>query len=199
MGAVRARAGGASTSRSCACRCAPAPWTRAAREVATPKAKRMRARCSKRCCEAALERRLHRPTRWSPTSLAQSHALWHMRESIPLAQAEEGPEHQARHRAAGVAHRRVRRRDRRRAAARAFPACGWSTSATSATATCTTTCRRPTGGDAARFLREHEDRGQRAGLRRGRSASAARSRPSTASARSSATSWRSTSRRWRWR
>ena len=33
----------------------------------------------------------------------------------------------------------------------------WSTSATSATATCTTTCRRPDGGDAAAFLREHED------------------------------------------
>jgi FAD/FMN-containing dehydrogenase len=46
------------------------------------------ARAFERCWKAR-SRRLRDPTRWWP-SLAQSHALWHMRESIPLAQAEEG-------------------------------------------------------------------------------------------------------------
>ena len=39
-----------------------------------------------------------------------------------------------------------------------FRACGWSTSATWATATCTTTCRRRPGGDARAFLLEQEAR-----------------------------------------
>ena len=39
-----------------------------------------------------------------------------------------------------------------------FRACGWSTSGTWATATCTTTCRRRRAGDARAFLREQEER-----------------------------------------
>ena len=48
-------------------------------------------------------------------SLAQSQTLWHLRESIPLAQAQEGATRQARHRAAGVGHSRLRSAHRCRA------------------------------------------------------------------------------------
>ena len=90
---------------------------------------------------------------------------------IDSARAGRGrPEHQARHRAAGLGDRRLRRRDRRRAASARFPACAWSTSATSATATCTTTCRRPQGADAPTFLRDHEHAVNTHRLRRGRRA-----------------------------
>ena len=70
-------------------------------------------------------------------------------------------EHQARHRAAGVAHSGVLRGDRRGAGSSACRACGWSTSATSATATCTTTCRRRRAPMRRRSCASHETRGQR--------------------------------------
>jgi FAD/FMN-containing dehydrogenase len=50
-------------------------------------------------------------------SLAQSQGLWHMRESSRWRRRGR-PEHQARHRAAGVGHPRLRRADRRRAGGR---------------------------------------------------------------------------------
>ena len=49
-----------------------------------------RAALSKRCCEAALEQG-HVDDAVVAESLAQSQALWHLRESIPLAQSQEGP------------------------------------------------------------------------------------------------------------
>ena len=75
-------------------------------------------------------------------SLAQSQALWHLRESIPLAQSQEGPniKHDISLPVSAIPAF-VARTDA--ALARPSPACGWSTSATWATATCTTTCRRP--------------------------------------------------------
>ncbi len=75
-------------------------------------------------------------------SMAQAHELWHIRESIPLAQAEEGLniKHDI-----SIQASRFRRSSRTRMpfySAR-FPVCAWSTLATWATATCTTTCRCP--------------------------------------------------------
>lgn len=75
-------------------------------------------------------------------NLAQSRAFWDLREHIPLAQADEGstssttsPCRSPRSRASST---KPTRRSSRSPRAR-----GWSPSATSATATCTTTCRRP--------------------------------------------------------
>ena len=89
-------------------------------------------------------------------SLAQSQALWHLRESIPLAQSQEGLniKHDIALPVSAIAD--FVRAHRRRAGAAPFPACGWSTSATSATATCTTTCRRPRAWQVSEFLRRHE-------------------------------------------
>ena len=57
--------------------------------VATPRARRTRRRCS-RACSRRRWKAAASPTRRSPGSIAQSRAMWHLRESIPLAQAEEG-------------------------------------------------------------------------------------------------------------
>jgi FAD/FMN-containing dehydrogenase len=75
-------------------------------------------------------------------SLAQARALWHVRESIPLAQAEEGLniKHDISVPVSAIPTSWRRPTPRCRPPT---PACGWSTSATWATATCTTTCRRP--------------------------------------------------------
>ena len=89
-------------------------------------------------------------------SVAQSHTMWHLRESIPLAQAEEGlnikhdislPVSRI---PAFCAQRRSRARTRR------GRACAWSTSATWATATCTTTCRRRSASMRPCSWRERE-------------------------------------------
>ena len=141
----------------------------------------MRAAALEALLEAALERGLVDDAAIAE-SLEQAHAMWHIRESIPLAQAEEGPniKHDISLPVSAIADfvaatdAALRARLSRRRA--------WSTSATSATATCTTTCRRPEGADAASSCaHEHDD--QRARLRRRRQRAAARSRPSTASAR----------------
>ena len=58
-------------------------------------------------------------------NLTQAHQLWHIRESIPLAQAEEGLNIKHDISIAGVAHPRLRGRDRRAARSARFPACGW--------------------------------------------------------------------------
>jgi hypothetical protein len=129
-------------------------------------------------------------------SLAQSPALWHVRESIPLAQAEEGLniKHDI---ALPVSAIPASCAQTDAALQRAFPACGWSTSATWATATCTTTCRRPPGMDG-RLPGEHEHAVNRLvydAVQRW----AARSRPSTASAQLKRDELARASRRWRWR
>ena len=159
---------------------APAPWTVLLEQSDTESAGARARRCSKRCSRPRSSA-ASSTTRRSPSSLEQSHAMWHLRETIPLAQAAGG-------RATSSTTSRCRSRRSptssprpTRALQRAFPACGWSTSATSATATCTTTCRRP-DGDAAPIRRAHRGAHQRARLRRRGSAAAARSRPSTASA-----------------
>jgi FAD/FMN-containing dehydrogenase len=75
-------------------------------------------------------------------------ALWHLRESIPLAQAEEGLniKHDISLPVSAIPGF-VRPPTPRCSAP--FPACGWSTSATWATATCTTTCRHRRAPTAA--------------------------------------------------
>ena len=96
--------------------------------------------------------------------------MWHLRESIPLAQSRRRRQHQARHRAAGLGDRRVRRRAPTPRCCARSPACAWSTSATSATATCTTTCRRPPGAAAPTSSRDYETAINAHRLRRGRRA-----------------------------
>ena len=58
-------------------------------------------------------------------SLQQAHALWHIRESIPLAQAEEGLniKHDIFH--PGLQHPGLLRRDRHACCSAQSPACGW--------------------------------------------------------------------------
>ncbi len=80
---------------------------------------------------------------WWPKTSRQAHDLWHVRESIPLAQAEEGltsstisPSNLRD--SAFVEHADALCSAR-------FPACAWSTLVTWAMATCTTTCKYPKG------------------------------------------------------
>ena len=74
----------------------PAPATagrrvdRAAGTVATPRARRRRVLRFESLLEAALEAGVDQRRRGGGKSMAQSQAMWHVRESIPLAQAEEG-------------------------------------------------------------------------------------------------------------
>ena len=114
-------------------------------------------------------------------SLAQSRALWHVRESIPLAQSEEGLEHQARHLAAGVGHPRLRRCHRRgaapalaRRAARQLRPPGRRQPALQRAGA--SGCRWPA------LPRRSTNTRSTSRVRRGGRASAARFRPSTASA-----------------
>ena len=58
-------------------------------------------------------------------NLAQAHQLWHIRESIPLAQAEEGLNIKHDISIAGVAHPRVRAPRPMRCCSARFPACAW--------------------------------------------------------------------------
>ena len=166
MGDARARAGRASTSRSCASRSPPAPWTRAARALRHRRARRTRAALFEALLGDRAGARPASTTPWSPRASSRRSAMWHLRESIPLAQAAEGAEHQARHRAAGVAHRRLRRRDRRGAAA--------GVSRRAAGQLRPPRRRQPALQRAgagrradADFLRAHEEARQRARLRRG--------------------------------
>jgi FAD/FMN-containing dehydrogenase len=127
--------------RRCPAPPGPCCWSKA-----TTKARPRRARASRRCWA----------TRWSAAvsdavvaeSLAQSRALWHVRESIPLAQAEEGLniKHDISVPVSAIPPSSPQTDAALQAAS---PACGWSTSATWATATCTTTCRPRPGGDAS--------------------------------------------------
>ena len=83
-------------------------------------------------------------------SLAQSKALWQLRESIPLAQSAEGPN--IKHDISlpvSMIPAFVENTDA--ALARRWPAFAWSTSATSATAICTTTCRLPRASTRSAF------------------------------------------------
>ena len=86
----------------------------------------------------------------------QARTLWQLREAIPLAQGVEG---------LNIKHDvgvplsvagRLRRRRRRRAARPWCPARATSPSATWATATCTTTCRRPRTTKPPTSSRAHE-------------------------------------------
>ena len=105
----------------------------------------------------------------SPQSPAQRAGLWALRESIPEAQkATARVKHESR------AGRRVPEFVERtgRAAQRAFPGSGSSPSATSATATCTTTCGRRRGRQASCPRRGGQPHRLRRGRRLGGSISA---------------------------
>ena len=113
-------------------------------------------------------------------NLAQAHQLWHIRESIPLAQAEEGPEHQARH-----LDRRCRAfpqfcRETDALLARQIPGVRLVNFGHLGDGNLHYNVQAPEGGDAAAFLQRSGRAGQHAGVRLGRSASAAPSPPSTA-------------------
>ena len=121
----------------------------------TTRAKPRHAHASNRCSKP----------RWKPAciddavvaeSLTQSQALWHLRESIPLAQSQEGPNIKHDISLPVSAHPRLRARAPMPRWRRPSPACGWSTSATWATATCTTTCRRPRACRRQQFMDRHE-------------------------------------------
>ena len=58
-------------------------------------------------------------------NLTQAHQLWHIRESIPLAQAEEGLNIKHDISIAGVAHSRSSAARPTRCWRARFPACGW--------------------------------------------------------------------------
>ena len=132
-------------------------------------------------------------------NIAQAHQLWHIRESIPLAQAEEGLNIKHDISIAGVAHPRSSAARPTRCCARQIPGVRLVNFGHLGDGNLHYNVQAPEGGDAAAFLRDWEEQRQHAGVRPGRSASTARSRPSTASAASRWTSWSSTSRRWRWR
>ena len=182
-----------------AARCAsrsPPRRGRCSSSTPTPKSEaHARGGARSRCSATALERGLDRRRGDRLAASSRRTRCGTCARSIPLAQVAEGAQHQARHRAAGLGDRRVRRRDRRRPGGGVSRRRAWSTSAISATATCTTTCRARDGAMRATFVARYENEINAHRLRRGRRRAAARSRPSTASARSSATSWSRASRR----
>ena len=95
--------------------------------------------------------------------------------------AARGSQHQARHLAAGVGDPGVPARTRERALAPRFPARASSCSGTWATATCTTTCRRPKASTRGAFMDQRRARATASCTTWWR-ATAAASAPSTASA-----------------
>ncbi len=116
----------------------------------------------------ALERNLIQDTAVA-SNLEQASAMWHLRESIPLAQATEGPERQARHLAAGLGGLRLRQRDGRSPAARLSrrPADRLRASGRRQPAL---QRAMPVGRRCGRVPAPPRARGQRSGLRRGRRA-----------------------------
>ena len=89
-GAVLAGAGRAATFRAAApCRCAAAPWC-VLLEKSGQRVGGARARAVRAAAGNGAGARLRRAMRSSPRTSTQANALWHIRETIPLAQAEEG-------------------------------------------------------------------------------------------------------------
>jgi FAD/FMN-containing dehydrogenase len=124
-------------------------------------------------------------------SLTQAHDLWHIRESIPLAQAEEGLN--IKHDISVAASRIPAFVEHADAVLkREIPACVWSTSAIWATAICTTTCRFPRARTARPFCATRRPWSTTWSTRPW-PPSAARSRPNTAWAHSRRTSSKNTS------
>ena len=168
---------------------------RAAGELGQRIRRRMRARSSKRC--------------WKPPwkhgcvtdavvaeNLTQAHQLWHIRESIPLAQAEEGLniKHDI-----SIAVSRIPEfcRETDALLAREIPGVRLVNFGHLGDGNLHYNVQAPAGRRHGGLPARSGRADQHAGVRLGRAFRRLHSRPSTASARSRWTSWRSTSRRWR--
>jgi hypothetical protein len=110
-------------------------------ELSSSESKRTRRACWKRPSTRRWKRRPGRRRRGRHLAGAVARAVAAAR-AHPAGAGGRRQEHQARHLAADLAHRRLHR-DHRRPAGAPIPAASWCASATSATATCTTTSRRP--------------------------------------------------------
>ena len=194
---VRARPGGASHLPQLRQPLPARAVDRAARAVPTARARRMRAARFEALLRGGARAGLHRRRR-GRRELAQSRALWHLRESIPLAQAEEGPniKHDIALPVSASPPSCSRPTPRCR---RAFPGMRLVNFGHLGDGNLHYNVQAPAGVDGAAVPARARARGQHASSTTRWRRTAARSRPSTASARSSATSWRSASRRWRWR